>query len=373
MKKTIAALLACLLLLSMLPAALAETALDGKTDRSIAIQKADLNTAEDGVSPTTGRTLADVPHDDDAVGLAVNGNYMPMVVQIDNDGAGIGSNLPWGLLNADIIYEMPLYRTGETRLTAVFSDVLPTFVGPVRSARIGAVWLAKEWFGGFVCVGRQESEKANADKEMKEQGFLRYVNRFDGTDNKPWTKYFTKRAKTVSPHQMSANLAGLYSLIPGDHHPYNHTMLFTDEPLTGGDSGAVVAVDKQGTQYSSTMVYMPEEKVYYRYLGALNANLSADGLTLHVDRDSETPIAYNNVIVQFTDVTFPEKVVPIVNMVGSGNADFFMNGQHVAGCWERENMESRTVFYGPDGQEMKLQRGKTLIVIVDRNEKVLYQ
>lgn len=373
MKKTIAALLACLLLLSMLPAALAETTLDGKADRGIAIQKAGLNTAEQGVSPTTGRTLADIPHEDDAVGLAVTGKYMPMVAQIDNDGAGIGSNLPWGLLNADLIYEMPLYRTGETRLTAVFSDVLPTYAGPIRSARIGAVWLAKEWFGGFVCVGRQEAAQANADTEMKEQGFLRYVNRFDGTDSKPWTKYFTQRAKTVSPHHMSANMAGLVSLIPEDHQPYNHTLLFTDEPLTGGDSGAVVAVDKQGTQYSSTMVYMPEENVYYRYLGALNANLSADGLTLHVDRDSNTPIAYNNVIVQFTDVTFPEKVVPIVNLVGSGNADFFMNGQHVAGCWERENMESRTVFYGPDGQEMKLQRGKTLIVIVDRSEKVLYQ
>ena len=53
--------------------------------------------------------------------------------------------------------------------------------------------------------------------------------------------------------------------------------------------------------------------------------------------------------------------------VAKGNADFFMNGRHVAGVWQRDSMESRTVFYGPDGKEMPLQRGRTLIIMLPYN------
>ena len=41
-----------------------------------------------------------------------------------------------------------------------------------------------------------------------------------------------------------------------------------------------------------------------------------------------------------------------------------MGGKHIAGYWKRENMESRTVFYDADGNEIQLQRGKTLISVV---------
>ena len=51
-----------------------------------------------------------------------------------------------------------------------------------------------------------------------------------------------------------------------------------------------------------------------------------------------------------------------------------MGGVHVEGYWQRESMESRTVFYTADGQELQMQRGKTLIVVVDsKNWEVSYQ
>ena len=55
-------------------------------------------------------------------------------------------------------------------------------------------------------------------------------------------------------------------------------------------------------------------------------------------------------------------------LTGTGNADYFMGGKHIAGVWERENNDSRTVFYGPDGEEMTLQRGRTLIILMGYND-----
>ena len=51
-----------------------------------------------------------------------------------------------------------------------------------------------------------------------------------------------------------------------------------------------------------------------------------------------------------------------------------MGGVHVKGYWQRDDMASRTVFYGEDGQEIELQRGKTLIVVADKdNWEISYQ
>jgi hypothetical protein len=56
-------------------------------------------------------------------------------------------------------------------------------------------------------------------------------------------------------------------------------------------------------------------------------------------------------------------------MTGTGNADYFIGGRHIAGVWEREDYNSRTVFYGPDGNEIELQRGRTLIILMGYNNK----
>ena len=54
-------------------------------------------------------------------------------------------------------------------------------------------------------------------------------------------------------------------------------------------------------------------------------------------------------------------------LTGTGNADYFMGGKHIAGVWERPDYDSRTVFYGEDGNEIELQRGRTLIILMGYN------
>ena len=128
--KRIAALLTAMCLL--LAQALAETTIDPKEARNIPLTEAGENETPDGISPTTGRTLSKLYVPEGYAGLAATGRYLPMLVQIGNDGGGVGNRAPWGVACADILYETPLTRSHETRITAVFSDMIPDSVGFVR-------------------------------------------------------------------------------------------------------------------------------------------------------------------------------------------------------------------------------------------------
>ncbi len=362
-------LLALLLALALLPgAALAANLIDPLEDRGIVPAQVGLNEPTAGVSPTTGRRLGTViAPNADFEGLAVTGRYLPMLVQIGNDNGGVGDRAPWGVTYADILYEMPLIRDRATRITAVFSDLIPDSVGYIRSARIGHVWLREEWDGGFLYYGQQEVEGSNVRSELYRLGATQKGLLFSGTAGaKVWKKYYTARKRLKSPYNMNANVAAMSRLIPEEHAAPNHAFRFTDE-VPEGDSGLFVYVD-----WGADASAIQERLVYRENWNGYIRNVGKDRSVWYADRDSDqSALSFQNVIVQFAKVEYNHnnKREPIVYVVGEngapaqGNADFFMCGKHVSGFWKRDGMTSRTVYYGPDGQEIELQRGRTLILV----------
>lgn len=370
MKKIFGLILALCLL--MTTAAYADTTINGAAKRNITVNRAAEHEPIEGESPTTGLPLdsyTDIPSS--FLGLAVNGKYMPMFVQIDNAEGGVDKLAQWGIRYADIVYETPLNSAGGTRLSAVFSDILPDEVGPIRSARVGHVRLAAEWMGGFVHYGGQSNEGSDVNAEMRkpEIHIVREKNRFDGTDgtNKPWKKYFSVRAKATSPHDKSANVAALSELVSDEVEQVNHTFLFTDELPTAGDAATEIYIRHSSTEkYNSHLVYDEASNTYLRYMGS--------DRKLYVDRDTQEAIAFSNVIVQFTTVKYNGSGdAPVMETLGSGNADIFIGGRHIAGCWVHDQYHSRTVYYDEQGNEIALQRGKTLISVMDRSREVSYK
>ena len=350
--KRIAAILLVLCLL--LAQALAETTIDPKEARNIPLTEAGENETPDGISPTTGRTLSKLYVPEGYAGLAATGRYLPMLVQIGNDGGGVGNRAPWGVACADILYETPLTRSHETRITAVFSDMIPDSVGFVRSARIGHVWLSEEWGGGFLFYGQQEVEGSDVKAEIKRLGAdLRSVIFSGITGGTNFKRYFTSRAGAKSPYDVDANVAAMSRLVPEDHVAPNHAFRFTDD-APDGDSATRVYI-KWGDSaklYNSRLVYRKEWNGYLRYMGTSKTNWYAD-------RDSDdSAIAFQNVIVQFTRVDYNHnnKNEPIMYVIGEngetaeGNADFFLGGKHISGYWKRDGMTSRTVYYDASGE-----------------------
>ena len=209
--KKILSILLCLMLLGSV--ALAETTINGGENRNIVIEEAEENDPIDGVSPVTGRYLSDLisEYQQGFTGQAITGRYLPILVQIDNADGGIGYNsdgkvtgyrAPWGAEYADVIYETPLYVDGNTRLTFLFSDIIPAAVGPVRSARLFHAWLREEWDCAFAFYGQQEYTATNVPAEFKKYGAEEKGVLFPGTvgTNNPWKQYYEDYKFPVSEY-----------------------------------------------------------------------------------------------------------------------------------------------------------------------------
>ena len=134
-----------------------------------------------------------------------------------------------------------------------------------------------------------------------------------------------------------------------------------------GDDATEVIINWDAVHYGSNLIYDADSNAYFRYM-----RYPDDELIPYEDRDTQEQLSFANVIIQFCETEWSRSDAPITQVVGEGNADFFMAGKHVAGYWKREDMSSRTVFYGPDGNEMPMQRGKTLIVIIPPEKTVSY-
>ena len=186
------------------------------------------------------------------------------------------------------------------------------------------------------------------------------------------------KKKLAPPHDKSVNVAALVSLIPADFEAANHTWLFANELPAGGDDAEVIYVNwARGDLaiYNSILEWDEDDECYYRYMTNKQGGSELYS-TIAAGDDRAEPITFNNIIVQFTEIEWPGTNQPKPTVLGTGNADYFMGGKHMAGVWQRETLSDRTVFYDENGYEIEMQPGRTLIIVMDyqtANRSVSYE
>ena len=374
MKKWIALILAAAMMLSMTSAFAEVTKVNPAEVRSVMKSPVEDNEVENGMSPTTGLALDELDAPDGFAGLVVTGRYTPMLIQIDNFEGGLGNRAPWDASYADIIYETPLYQSGETRLSMLFSDLIPEYVGPARSARVNHVWIREEWDAAFCFWGGQKYEGTSIEDEFRALGARDKGILFDGTaGGKAWNEYCSHTEKLANPHDAYYMMAALATqVIPADYTAPNHAYRFTDFEPENGDEAEIIYVKWGNPPYNSILEYDEDDACYYRYMSdddvatdnelytELNPVPSKSDVIVH-----KNPITFTNVIVQFMNIEYPRTDAPKPTVTGTGNAEYFMCGKHLPGVWSRETLQDRTVFYDMNGNELELQRGHTLIIMMD--------
>ncbi len=349
-------LVLALLLTSIGSFALAEGAiLVNQPDRGLVAKgtTAAANPLIEGESPTTGQPWT--------------GDYFPVLVQISVKDGGVAENTqPWGISSADILYETPLHKAGHTRFSALFSDTFPENAGPVRSARVEHAEIREEWDSGFVFWGQQEYKKTNVKDTFRETGANKKDVLFNGTDGgKKWTSLFWRVKGLGGPDNVDTDVQAMHNLKPEGFSSPNRPYLFTNENNYQGDAASTITITQRHPDYSSLFTYDSEKNQYVRFVGKDNLPF--------VDKYTQEQVAFSNVIVQRTDVSYIRNDAPMVTLIGSGNADIFIGGKYIPGYWVRSAMNERTVFYDESGNELQLQRGKTLISITDNANEVAYQ
>lgn len=410
MKKTLCLILALAMLLSITSALADPKKIDGISNRNIVINSAGLNAEPDemiaeGISPTTGRNLEDITDVPDGfMGVAVSGKYQPIMVQISNSMNGIGVNnkgvpyqyAPVNASYADVVYESVQKQEGtESRMTMLFSDLIPDYVGFVRSTRLSHVFLRQEWNCAFCTSGYSDADVPEGWRETgvkspqaatPDDPGLVYV----GDYPKVWKDYVWRLYPLAGPNNEVFMLADIVNnIVPKDHQPANHTWLFSDELPEGGDEASIIYVTfGSELETNSRLEYDPETKLYTRYCKVqkagdlpymdskivnpqrkkINNNGQIQERIVVEDRYANEAITFSNVIVQGINMRWLGGSRPDPELTGTGNADYFMGGRHYAGVWERKDLSERTVFYGEDGNEISLQRGKTLIILMPVQE-----
>ena len=408
MRKLLSLVLALALILSAAAAMADPIVINGSEKRDIQIHEAGLNPSADemieqNISPTTGRQLDTIEVPDGFVGTAFTLQYRPIMVQISNAGGGVNENskgepatAPINAQYADVVYEACQANSGNggslTRFSAVFSDVVPDYVGFVRSTRLTHCRLRQEWDCAYCTSGyakdlvKPEWKKLgvkNPESATPSDPGLVYVGDFP----KVWKKYVKRLYPAGDANSELFELANIVqNIYPKDHVAANHTFKFTDEVPAGGDSGEIVYVTfGNKTKTDSRLEYDADTNTYYRYVTLedgrdvsfraqrlVNPHERKKGDNVMIDADAKEygdDITFSNIIVQGITMKWQGSEQPDPVLTGTGIADYFMGGKHYTGVWQRKDINARTVFYGEDGEEISLQRGKTLIILMDYNSK----
>lgn len=120
---------------------------------------------------------------------------------------------------------------------------------------------------------------------------------------------------------------------------------------------------------------MGDYDVEWKYDAASNSYLRFNGGKPHTDLEFDKPqIKASNVIVMFAKETGPvdpEKHM-FYEVIGTGDALIFKNGEVITGTWKKVSQLDREVFYDKTGNEVTLSRGPVWVEIVPATNQVNY-
>lgn len=304
--------------------------------------------------PATG----DMPRIDGQVsattGLVTDKPDRTMVVQMDNEP---GARPQMGIGSADIVYEIETYNGGYTRYTAVFNDVIPEKVEAVRSARMVHVDVYKEYGGAFIHYGAQYAAGSNAEEYMDQVGM---DARYDGIKG---ISGFYRDNSRKAPNNVVCELKELYDKTDWSNFVGRSPLKFSDSAYTAkGDAVTDFGIVYRDGSYHPSYTF--KDGLYYRFY---NGNPHNDGQT-------GEQLAFSNVIVHHVAYSWydGDGDRPVVTTMGSNRCDYFIDGTHFTGYWERDNVSTSTRYYDDEGNEVVFKPGKTFIQVLKEGKEISY-
>ncbi|MFH2019106.1 MAG: DUF3048 domain-containing protein [bacterium] len=319
----------------------------------------------------------------------------PLYVMIENS---VDARPQSGLSSADVVYEA-IAEGGITRFGAVFYcgvAAMDTILGPVRSARTYFVNLASEYnyplythVGGANCSSADGGRTCTTDKRVQA---LEQINQYDWGGSKGndlnqfsigfptfWRDYERLGRTVATEHTMYSSTEKLYKYASttrgwtnkspsGDDWKTDFTAWkFKDEPKLE-DRGSVGSID-----FSFWDGYK-DFFVTWKYDSATNLYSRENGGTSHTDLNNKEQLSAKVVIVQLTKETGPvdDHKHMLYDVVGSGDAFVFQDGNSVKATWTKKARESRTVFKDASGKELTFSRGTIWVEVIPKGSEVTY-
>lgn len=289
-------------------------------------------------------------------------NTRPIAVMIPNSKTASH----YGLSQASVLYECNV-EGSMTRLMAVFDD-WKNFekLGNIRSCRDYYVYWAFEWdaiyihFGGpfYIddIIGRKDTQNINC---------ISYGNAaFRETAKNSTDNAFTSGSKIIDAMNYYD-----YPLEYRDGYADKQHYLFSSdqEPNTleqYSDAITAAKVD-MSPAYPVTncyFIYNEGTGLYERF-----QHLSGDSDGPHVDLANNEQLAFKNILIQNTYHEVRDQKGYLAFQCHDTTRDgwFFTNGRGIHVTWEKTSDYGATRYYDDDGNEIKLNTGKTMVCILE--------
>jgi len=258
------------------------------------------------------------------------------------------------LVNASIIYEMPV-EGGLTRFLVIFDlESLPQVAGPIRSARSYLAEVAGEYQAPYIHAG------GSPDALLKlKQGFYKVIN-LDEISGQG--KYFYRQQGESAPHNLYIKKESIVKFLEDNKilSEANFSGWYYDQEIRSSNQLAdkieiiFSPIVKSVWQYDSKdkdYLYLPNGKSYY-------------------DKDGQQ-IKVKNLIIQYAPIKIIDEIGRReINLNGQGEALIFQVGKVIQGKWIKE--ASRTKFYNQIGEEIIFLPGKTWVSVIAPTNQVTY-
>lgn len=271
-----------------------------------------------------------------------------IAVKIDNTAK---SHPQVGVSKADVVY-VEQVEGGVTRLAAVYSSVYPTYVGPVRSARITDIELLKQYGRvGLVYSGSQNRLHDNLSRAGL--GLVSFDRDRIG---------YRRAANRPAPYDVIGTFAQLVRRAGKVDVPAEVGYTFGDAPLGGKPATSFSA------RYPFATVSAEWNAPGKRWLVAM------DGVPARAAEGGR--LGPTTFIVQFTTITGSGYYdvngveTPMTKTLGRGKALFFRDGQVFEGAWERR-VGAQPTRYTIGGEPAVLAPGQIWVALIGRDRPVI--
>lgn len=257
-----------------------------------------------------------------------------------------------GLHRADIVYEA-LAEGGISRFLALYLTGEAEVIGPVRSARHYFVHWAREYDAALTHIGASP------------QGFDALARSgIPSLDETRGGGAIWRSRQRFAPHNAYTSTAGIAAAL-GQRLP------------TGAWGG--LRFKEPDWRYSGegapelSLRYWFDYQVAYRYDAERNRYLRFMVGVPHRDLESGEQLWAASVVV----LHMPAQVIDSAGrldmaLTGSGRADYFLDGVHLAGSWRREALAAPTRYLDAEGNEVHFNPGPLWIQVVPSNARLEY-
>jgi len=326
----------------------------------------------------------------------------PVAAMIENN---IEARPESGLSRADVIYEA-VAEGGITRFMNIFycgAAAVTVKAAPIRSARVYFVNMAAGYGTNpiYLHQGGANDFCSNCPGGVKPKGEIdKTVNAYALLDKLGWRngtkgndmdggfnigypivvrdQYRLSSVAAAWEHSVVADIDEVYKEAEKrgfgakDSTNVAWTQGFKKWVFQDGKSNSAPAASDIKLSFWNNQ---PDYDVEWKYDSVSNSYKRFNGGVAHNDNEFDKPqLSAKNVVIMFAQEKGPvdtEKHM-FYQVIGTGKAIVFQNGEAVQGTWSKASPLDREVFYDSNGKEINMVRGATWVEIVPAGNTISY-